>query len=117
MQPSQRPKTRSGKTIGYKTGCGHVYITVNVDESENPVEVFARMGKVGGCGFVMLESLGRVLSVALRCGVDVNVLTKQCLGLSCPNGIWENGERVESCVSAVGMALRMVLEEKEEKNV
>ena len=110
LLPIPRPKELFGSTTRYHTACGWVYVTINKDEDGYPLEVFSSMGKCGGCALAMLESVSRTLSVALRCGVDAGELASQYIGIQCPNGSWEEGTRVTSCSSAIGMALKRVLD-------
>lgn len=109
LKPEPRPKSYEGTTERFRTGCGWVYVTVNVNESGYPIEVFARMGKVGGCGAAFLESLGRTLSVALRCGVDASELAAQYVAIQCEGATWEGGNKLTSCAAAVGLAISRVL--------
>ena len=110
LVPPKRPRTLPGSTTRYRTGCGWVYVTVNVDESGKPIEVFASFGKSGGCGSATSESLARTLSVALRCGVDAAELAAQYVGIACNAGeVWDEGIKVTSCAAAVGLAIRKVL--------
>lgn len=94
---ASRPKVLQGSTHEEPCGCGRVYVTVNVKDGK-PLEVFARLGKSGGCGAATMEAVGRLLSAGLRCGVDVDVLTKQLVGIQC--------HRSPSCLEAVSRVLR-----------
>ena len=107
--PPRRAKMLSGTTPRYKTGCGWVYITINVDDSGYPVEVFAHMGKSGGCGSAILESIGRLISVSLRCDVDAAELASQLVNIECPNKTFDEGIHITSCPSAIGQAVKDVL--------
>lgn len=113
----ERPKQYEGTTTRYKTACGWLYVTVNTDDQGNPMEVFAKMGKVGGCGSIFLESIGRTLSVALRSGVDPVELTEQFIGLGCPSRSVDDGVVIFSCAHAIGLALTKVLEDRDANTV
>lgn len=92
-----RPKVLTGRTHEQPCGCGRVYVTVNRLEGRL-VEVFARLGKSGGCGAATMEAVGRLLSAGLRCGVDAQILLKQVSGIQC--------HRSPSCLDAVAEVLK-----------
>jgi hypothetical protein len=104
--PPKRPHVYPGDTYSFSTACGSIYITVSHDDTGYPTEVFARMGKVGGCASATLEAVARSVSVALRCDVDAAELASQYIGITCTGGGWDHGKRITSCVSAIGMALQ-----------
>ena len=81
--PSPRPcpKTMLGSTTKVKTGCGSLFLTVNED-NEGVFEIFTNLSKAGGCP-AQSEATARILSVALRCGVDPKVLVEQLKGIRC----------------------------------
>jgi ribonucleoside-diphosphate reductase alpha chain len=110
-----RPKTYNGYTYKYSTGCGNLYVVVNCDDAGHPREVFAKLGKIGGCPGAMLEALGRTLSVALRCGIPASEFVEQYKDIGCPGGMWSDGAFVKSCVGAVGLALERTEQEQPQK--
>lgn len=99
------------KAIRYraKTGCGSIYVLVSYDDQFNPVETFIEMGKSGGCAFTWSNALGRVISVALRAGIQTEEIIKQLKNVRCYNPlsrVVNKKEEVASCVDAIANVLR-----------
>lgn len=109
LRPRARPEITHGQTHKLKTGCGSLYITINKDK-EGIFEVFALMGKSGGCAACQNETTGRLVSLALRSGVDVETIIRQLQGIRCPVPIWDNGSLILSCSDAISRALQKYLE-------
>jgi len=89
-------------------GCGTLFVTTNQDE-RGLCEVFANLGKAGGCP-AQSEATCRVISVALRCGIDARVLVEQLKGIRCLSAIARRksqGELVDvsSCPDAIARAI------------
>ncbi|KPL24872.1 MAG: hypothetical protein AMJ75_02635 [Phycisphaerae bacterium SM1_79] len=107
LGPRPRPKTTTGQTSKFRMGCGTLFVTVNRDE-EGICEVFANLGKAGGCPS-QTEATCRAVSAALRSGVDPRVMIDQLQGIRCMSTAVarksNKGVDVMSCPDAIARAL------------
>jgi len=102
--PRKRPAETKGTITKVNTGCGSLYITVAYDD-QGIFEVFATLGKSGGCAVAQLEAICRLITLALRSGVDVASVVKQLRGIRCPSISWEGGKSILSCADAIASVL------------
>lgn len=112
--PRKRPLRTSGFTERVSTGCGTLYVTVNRDE-KGICEVFSTLGKTGGCATAQLEAISRLLSLALRSGLDPASIVKQLRGIRCPSIAWQQGHAILSCSDAIASVLEKELEDAPER--
>ncbi len=111
--PRARPYVTRGSTQRIETGCGHLYVTINEDEN-GLCEVFTQMGKSGGCTASQAEAVGRLISLALRSGIEPEAIVKQLKGIRCPSPLWQPGGMVLSCSDAVAKALERFVKDRPE---
>jgi ribonucleoside-diphosphate reductase alpha chain len=111
-RPRHRPDTVSGTTRKIGTGCGNLYVTINDDE-HGPFELFAQIGKAGGCAASQTEAIGRLISLSLRAGVDSKAIARQLKGVRCPSPAWNRGKKVFSCADGISQAMSQYLEANE----
>jgi len=104
ITPRPRPVETTGTTLKAGTGCGNLYITINRD-GEGMFELFATMGKSGGCAASQIEAIGRLTSLALRAGMEPDSIVKQLKGIRCPSPLLGRGGMTYSCADAIGKAL------------
>ncbi|MBN1871920.1 MAG: vitamin B12-dependent ribonucleotide reductase [Candidatus Omnitrophica bacterium] len=115
LKPKPRGVVTFGTTTKASTGCGNLYITINNDELGRPFEVFMQMGKAGGCAMSQLEAIGRLVSLALRSGVEVDSIVSQLRGIRCPSPSWEKGGgRIFSCSDAIARVIERRMTESKE---
>ncbi len=105
LVPRERPRRTRGFTDKVATGCGNLYVTVNTDDKGALYELFCTLGKTGGCASAQLEAIGRLISTALRSGVDIESIIKQLKGIRCPSIAWDSGHATLSCADAIGSVL------------
>ena len=102
--PRERPRQTQGITERVRTGHGNMYVTVNMDNQGQPFEVFGTMGKAGGCDAALLEAVSRLVSLALRAGIDASEVSQQLSGITCCPA-WDDGTLVRSGPDAVAIVL------------
>ena len=107
--PRERPRQTRGITERVRTGHGNMYVTVNLDDAGRPFEVFGTMGKAGGCDAALLEAVSRLVSLALRAGIDTSEVTRQLRGITCCPA-WDDGTLVRSGPDAVAIVLDKLTE-------
>ncbi len=103
-EPRKRPAETKGTITKVTTGCGSLYVTVAYDD-KGIFEVFSTLGKSGACASAQLEAICRLISTALRSGIDVAQIVKQFRGIRCPSIAWEGGKSILSCADAIASVL------------
>ncbi len=111
LKPRPRPAITRGVTERIRTGDGSLFITINEDEA-GMCEVFASLGKAGGAAAAQSEAMCRLISLALRSGLDPRAIVDQLKGISGPNPVWDNGELILSAPDAIGRAVERYLERR-----
>jgi ribonucleoside-diphosphate reductase alpha chain len=111
----QRPDKLIGLSYRYDTGCGGLFITINETADGVPFELFATLGKSGGCPKASMEGIGRMVSLAFRNGIKPEKIIKQLLSIGCHKPIGLGPKKVLSCSDAIAKAIKRYLEEKQVK--
>jgi len=106
IEPRARPDITTGFTEKVKIGCGNLYIIVNYDE-HGICEVFTNTGRAGGCPS-QSEATARLVSIALRSGIDAKSIVEQLKGIRCPSTIRQKDLKVLSCPDAIGRLIEKV---------
>ncbi|WP_299268995.1 adenosylcobalamin-dependent ribonucleoside-diphosphate reductase [Halorientalis sp.] len=111
-----RPDALRGVSQRIDTGYGKVYVTINEDpETGEPFELFANIGHSGGFTNSFTEALAKVISTALRSGVDPVEVVDELQGTRSPKVAWDKGEQIQSIPDAIGTALRRYLDDEIDK--
>jgi ribonucleoside-diphosphate reductase alpha chain len=107
LKPRPRPEVTRGMTKKFKIGnCGKLYVTVNSDEN-GICEVFINTGEEG-CA-ALTEAVGRLISIAIRSGIDIESVKKQVEGIRCATCIADPETHVLSCPDAMSKAIDFYL--------
>lgn len=96
-----RPQSLPSVTFERQTHCGKIYVTITTDADGLPFEVLVRFGKAGHCGAAVFDGLARILSYALRSGLDPEEAVRALGGIACSKG------RL-TCMNAVSESLEAV---------
>ena len=112
IHPRKRPAVVTGFTYKIGTSYGNLYITINEDEKGYPFEIFTHMGKAGGFFAAKAEAISRLVSLALRSGVDIKEVIGQLKGIRDPSPTWGDEGLVLSLPDAIGKILDKHLRQK-----
>ena len=114
--PRERPDIIHGCTYRIKTAYGKLFITINDDENGQPFEIFSQIGKAGGFFAAKTEAICRLISLALRSGVDPNEIVAQIKGIRGPTPTWgEEGKMILSLPDAIAQTLEKHLAKDQAK--
>ena len=102
--PRDRPTSVQGVTDRVRTGHGNMYVTITFDEDGEPFEVFTTLGKAGGCDSANLEAVSRLVSLALRSGIDPDQIITHLQGITCCPA-WDGGTLIRSAPDAMAHTL------------
>jgi len=110
-QKKDRPDVLHGVTQRIKTGYGKLYVNINEDpNADRPFELFANIGNSGGFTASFTEALAKMISTALRAGVDPEEIADELQGIRSPKVNWDKGEQIQSIPDAIGTALGRYLD-------
>jgi len=113
MTTIQKPRPDCVRSLTYKkrTGCGSLYVTISHPDEEYR-EIFATLGKTGGCAAAYAQSLTRMITLAVNCGAPLDRVCRQLDGVRCP----QDSFHIPSCPQAVAQVITKVWIRKEVDN-
>ncbi len=106
-QPKKRktPQIADGTRIRKDTGCGMLYVHIYKDLDGKEIEVFADLGKAGGCPSAFTEGLGRLSSLALKHGATMQEIRDELIEIKCTKEKGYGPGYIASCLDGVGKAI------------
>lgn len=114
IRPIERPSRLEGFTERKETPVGSLFLTLNTLEG-HPVELFAQIGKAGSDVSAFTEGIARLVSLALRSGVDPMEVANQLAGIGGSRSIGFGLGRVRSVPDAMGQFMREIWEELQKR--
>ncbi|MDL2210445.1 vitamin B12-dependent ribonucleotide reductase, partial [Desulfovibrio sp. OttesenSCG-928-O18] len=87
-----RPDVVYGFTQKVSTGHGLMYVTINEVDGK-PFEIFATIGKSGRSTTAKAEAIGRLISLAMRSGIEIKEIVKQIKGIGGEMPVFNTAKR------------------------
>jgi ribonucleoside-diphosphate reductase alpha chain len=104
-----RPDLVYGFTQKVRTGHGLMYVTINEIDGK-PFEAFATIGKSGRSTTAKAEAIGRLVSLALRSGIEVKKIVQQIKGIGGEAQVFNPGKQGQ--VQSIPDGIAWVLENR-----
>ncbi len=104
----ERPKVMAGRTLKLRLPQGSLYVTAN-SEGEAMEEVFVNIGKLGGDEKADAEAMGRLISLYLQHGGDIQNVIRTLKGIRGKYVSWDDGVQLLSIPDATAKALEMLV--------
>ena len=108
-----RPELLRGATRRVETPLGTMYVNITEDDKGQPFEVFISLGKAGGALMADVESIGRLVSLALRSGIPMKEIHRQLRGISSDRVVGLGPNKVLSVPDAIGIAIEKWMQDKQ----
>ncbi|MDL2207499.1 vitamin B12-dependent ribonucleotide reductase [Desulfovibrio sp. OttesenSCG-928-F20] len=105
----ERPDLIYGFTQKVRTGHGIMYVTINEMDGK-PFEAFATIGKSGRSTTAKAEAIGRLVSLALRSGIEVKKIVQQIKGIGGEAQVFQPGKHGQ--VQSIPDGIAWVLENR-----
>src|SRR5712691_7267726 len=104
----ERPKVMAGRTLKLRLPQGSLYVTAN-SEGEAMEEVFVNIGQLGGDEKADAEAMGRLISLYLQHGGDIQNVIRTLKGIRGKYVSWDDGIQLLSIPDATAKALEMLV--------
>ena len=101
----ERPKGTTGQTVKMKLPQGSLYVTANKNGDDIIRETFVTLGKSGGDEKADAEAIGRLISLYLQHGGNIQEVIQTLKGIQGRDVSWDNGQQLLSVPDAVAKAL------------
>jgi ribonucleoside-diphosphate reductase alpha chain len=99
------PEVARGVRLRKPCDVGKVYTSVFFEEGDGPVEVFVNLGKSGGYMSGAAEVTGRLASLALKYGANLDEVAEELVGIACGQKVGLGNGSTLSMFDAVGKSL------------
>ncbi len=99
------PVMAKGVRLKKKCDVGSVYTSIFYETGDGPIEVFVTVGKSGGFTSGAAEAIGRLASLALKYGSNLNEIADELVGISCGQKFGLGNGTVLSMFDAVAKSL------------
>ncbi|MGI6131558.1 MAG: vitamin B12-dependent ribonucleotide reductase [Bacillota bacterium] len=109
LQPIDRPETLCGITKRIATPSGTLWATLNLYD-QRPFEMFCQIGRAGTDIYAFTESIARLISLALRAGVDPTEIARQLRGIGGSGQVGFGPNKVLSVPDAIGRMLDQTIQ-------
>ena len=111
----ERPYLMQGMTLKMPTSQGNMYLVINKNDSGQIKEVFIDMGRSGEIEKSYTEAIGRLVSIYLQSGGNVDRVIKTLKGIKGGESVWFNGIQIYSIPDAVAKGIEIVSKNKEKE--
>ena len=111
----ERPYLMQGTTLKMPTSQGNMYLVINKNDSGQIKEVFIDMGRSGEIEKSYTEAIGRLVSIYLQSGGNVDRVIKTLKGIKGGESVWFNGIQIYSIPDAVAKGIEIVSKNKEKE--
>lgn len=118
LEKTTRPEILCGRTIKVSSPFGTVFVTLNENGQDGPVELFVNIGKCGSDIAADAEAIGRLCSLLLRISSPVHPkkriewIVQNLAGIGGSQNVDFGKKRIRSLPDAVAFALNQYAEMK-----